>query len=241
MRRWLAVFGTLLRVLTFRAKREELLAMNWRHLSVGLFFTWVAGMGRYWDNPRAEPLQILGFGSVIYVFALSALLYVIVWGFRPANWRYSNLLTFVTLTSPPAILYAIPVETFMSESAAISANSWFLAIVAAWRMALLVYYLRRVPALNGVDLLAASCSPVVLVIVALTFLNLERAVFDIMRGKASTSEDGAYFVLIMLTCVSMVVVWPLLVLYIFRVVDHRLKIGRQEWHEIPVEEQDPPI
>lgn len=219
MKMWSAVFGTLFRVLTFRARREELIAMNWRHLTVGLFFTWLAGMGRYWDNPRAEQLQVYGFGSVIYVFALSALVYVVVWALRPRDWHYSNLLTFVTLTSPPAILYAIPVEMFMSRGAATSVNSWFLAIVAAWRLALLVTYLKRVPALKGVDLVTGSLLPVVLVIVSLTMLNLQHAVFDIMRGTEATPEDAAYMVLLLLTCLSMVLVWPLLLAYFFRVAE----------------------
>jgi|GEM_PF-4987218 len=45
-------------------------------------------------------------------------------------------LAFVTLTAPPALLYAIPVERFMTPSAASVTNAWFLAVVAAWRVGL---------------------------------------------------------------------------------------------------------
>ena len=45
-------------------------------------------------------------------------------------------LAFVTLTAPPALLYAIPVERFMTPSAASVTNVWFLAVVAAWRVGL---------------------------------------------------------------------------------------------------------
>jgi len=44
------------------------------HLMFGLLCAWLAGMGRYWDDPGAHLLQRLGVGSVIYVFALSFLL-----------------------------------------------------------------------------------------------------------------------------------------------------------------------
>ena len=65
------------RVLTFRAQREELLALNRRDLVIGLLITWLVGMGRYWDNDRVEFLQKLGVGSVLYVFVLATFLFCI--------------------------------------------------------------------------------------------------------------------------------------------------------------------
>ena|SRR5437867_1523572 len=62
--------ATALRVLTFRASSDELRALNRRHLAVGLFSTWLVGIGRWWEDPRVGLLQHLGIGSVIYVFAL---------------------------------------------------------------------------------------------------------------------------------------------------------------------------
>ncbi|MFL6259215.1 MAG: hypothetical protein ACJ76Y_05835, partial [Thermoanaerobaculia bacterium] len=105
-----------LRLLTFRAPSQAV-ATNWKaYLAFGLFFTWLAGVGRYWDNPRAELWQLAGLGSIAYVFVLAVILWLLLAPLRPKNWSYRNVLTFVTLTAPPAVLYAIPVERFMSSA-----------------------------------------------------------------------------------------------------------------------------
>ena len=65
------VLRTTGRILTFRRVAPDLKRLGSLYLTVGLGFTWLAGIGRYWDNPRAEWWQHLGFGSVIYVFALA--------------------------------------------------------------------------------------------------------------------------------------------------------------------------
>ncbi|MFT7626096.1 MAG: hypothetical protein ACI9WU_005289 [Myxococcota bacterium] len=111
-----ATVALCIRVLFFRATREELLTLDSRHLAFGLAATWMVGIGRYWDHPNAELGQYLGLGSVIYVFALSALLWCFLRPMRLPDFTYRHLLTYVTLTSPPAILYAIPVERFPPPS-----------------------------------------------------------------------------------------------------------------------------
>jgi hypothetical protein len=68
------VFRTVARLLTFRLTQKEFLELGGMHLVFGLLCAWLAGMGRYWDDPGAHLLQRLGVGSVIYVFALSFLL-----------------------------------------------------------------------------------------------------------------------------------------------------------------------
>ena len=79
-----------LRLLTFRASHADYASLDWRHLLAGLAACWVVGMGRYWDDPRATFLQHLVLGSVIYVFALAAVLWVIT---KPVD--------VVTATPPP--------------------------------------------------------------------------------------------------------------------------------------------
>lgn len=57
---------------------------DWKaFLAYGFIFTWLAGVGRYWDNPRAELWQIMGLGSIAYVFVLA----LIIWGVRKAAAR----------------------------------------------------------------------------------------------------------------------------------------------------------
>ncbi|HEX5718282.1 MAG TPA: hypothetical protein VF179_19125 [Thermoanaerobaculia bacterium] len=185
------------RLLTFR-RPSAAVAVHWKsYLAFGLVFTWLAGIGRYWDNPRAQPWQYGGLGSVAYVFVLALIVWLLILPLKPRRWSYKTVLTFIALTSVPALLYAIPVERFMPLGQAQSVNAWFLAVIAAWRVALLAVFLRRVASLSGVAILVASLLPLVLIVVALTALNLEHVVFSIMAGippGARTGNDLAYVV-----------------------------------------------
>jgi hypothetical protein len=129
------------RLLTFRITLEEFLSLGRRHLLVSLLWTWVVGMGRWWDDPDARLLQRLGLGSVLYACVLSALLWLVVLPLRPRNWSFVRVLTFVSMTSAPALLYAIPVERLFDAATAGRLNLWFLAAVALWRVALLLRFL----------------------------------------------------------------------------------------------------
>jgi hypothetical protein len=207
-----------LRYLFFLARRDELRAMPWRvFLGPALVGTWLAGMGRYWDHPSAGLLQMLGVGSVIYVFVLAALLWGVIVPLRPRRWSYPEILMFVCLTSPPALLYALPVERWMSLQSATLVNTWFLAIVASWRVGLLVFVLRRFAALNWSRTIVGALLPLVGIVMTLMTLNLEKAVFEIMAGRRPglppTSNDGAYRVLVLLTLLSPLAAVPLLFAY----------------------------
>ena len=130
---------SIVRLLTFKSTREEMLQFGKMHFLAGLIGTWIVGMGRYWDDPEAKLLQHLGLGSVIYIFVLAVLIWLIVLPFKVEKWSYFTVVTFISLTSFPAVFYAIPVERFLSIGAANSINVWFLAIVAAWRLGLLFF------------------------------------------------------------------------------------------------------
>lgn len=213
------------RYLFFRAPRYELLAMSWRtYLGPALLATWLAGMGRYWDHPNPHHLlQRLGIGSVVYVFALSAVLWLVIAPLRPRSWNYLQVVTFVALTSPPAFLYAIPVERWMSMRDAMATNAWFLLVVAVWRVGLLLFLLRRYAGLTSGRALIGGLLPLLGIIVALFMLNLEKAVFQFMAGfrepaPTPTAADGAYQVLFLLTLLSYSAAVPLLILYLACVV-----------------------
>jgi hypothetical protein len=212
---WRTVTRDALRLLSFRSTGEELRRFGGKHLAFGLLCTWAVGMGRYWDNPRASLPQHFGIGSVAYIFILALLLWVVALPLRPKSWTYFRVLTFVSLVSPPAILYAIPVERAFSLGAANSLNAWFLGLVAAWRVALLFFYLRRLGALSWVAVVAVSLLPLALMVVALTLLNLERVVFDFMGGFRDRSpNDTAYVILFALSVLSFYLFVPLLICYI---------------------------
>ena len=160
-------------------------------LIAGLIFAWIAGIGRYWDHPSAQLWQYLGLGSVIYVFVLALLIWGIIAPLKPINWRYKDVLTFVALTSPLAWLYAIPVERFLPMETAIDLNIYFLAIVAFWRVALFVHFLKAYARLSWLKVVVASLLPLAIILFALTLLNLEQAVFEIMAGlEEERSRDG---------------------------------------------------
>lgn len=217
--------ATWVRYLFFMADREELATLSWRKwLGPALIATWLAGMGRYWDHPSAQLLQMFGVGSVVYVFVLGTLLWAVIAPLRPRRWGYLQTVTFVSLTAPPALLYAIPVERWLTMDAAIVTNAWFLAVVAAWRVVLLVTVLRRYGGLTWPRTIIGCLLPLSAIVAVLFVLNLEKAVFEIMGGfRQPTANDGAYAVLFLLTALSFYAAVPLLVAYLILVWRARLE------------------
>ena len=156
----------------------------------GLVCTWLAGIGRYWDHPDPHLLQRLGLGSVLYVFALSFVLWLFLLPLRLTDLRFPHLLILITLTAPPAILYAIPVERFLPMDTAQRTNAWFLAIVAIWRISIYFRYLRVYLKAPVFTVIVAGLLPLCGIVLSLTMLNLEKAVFEIMAGLEPRAETG---------------------------------------------------
>jgi hypothetical protein len=207
------VVGTAVAFLVFKPAAPDIKRLGPLYLAAGLLFTWMAGIGRNWDNPRVDWWQHFGLASLAYVFVFAGLLWLVLWPLQPRNWRYFNVLVFVTLTAPPAFLYALP-GRFLAGDELAEAKASLLAIVAIWRVALLWRYLRGSAGLKGVVLVTALLLPLVLVITALVILNLDRAVFDIMGGgRMSTSEDDAYALLIAIDFFAVAASPVLLALY----------------------------
>lgn len=208
---------TLIRVLCFRAGHDELANLGPRHLVLGLIVTWIVGIGRWWEDPKAGTLQHLGVGSVIYVVVLASFLWLLMWPVTERTWPFRNLLTFITLTAPPALLYAMPVRAVFELSTAQSIRLWLLLIVAAWRVALWARYLDV-----GVDLprpaaIVLTFFPLAFIVVALAQLNLDRVVFSVMGGLSPdeiTVNDSAYGALLLITVVAVFSLIPLLPTYV---------------------------
>src|SRR5579872_7368400 len=138
-----STFSKIGRLITFQLTREEFAQFDRADLAVGLVCTWLAGIGRTLHNHRVEWWQHAGLGSVLYIFVLTLLLYLVLAPLRIKGISYPHILTFVSLTSPTGFIYAIPVESFLSLDSASGARFIFLAIVAAWRVAMLIFYLKR--------------------------------------------------------------------------------------------------
>ncbi len=151
-----------LRLLTFRRLSDGARRHFQVYLTLSLAITVLAGVGRYWDKPDAQWWQYLGLGSFAYVFALAAIVWTVVKPLRPERWTYAAVLLFITMTSAPGFIYAIPVERCMSVQNARSVNYAFLAFVAAWRVALFAVFLLRFaklpPFVAATALLASLCS-----------------------------------------------------------------------------------
>ena len=190
-------------------------------------------MGRYWDNPRVGFLQHLGVGSVVYVFVLSLFLWLVVWPLRPRDWTWFRVLVFVSLVSPPAILYALPVESRFPLETANSLNEKFLLVVALWRVALLVFYLRRLGALDYFSVVLATLLPLTLIVFTLTILNLEKAVFDFMGGvREGTASDASYAVLFLLSFLSVWLFVPVVLCYVVLVFSARRQARDEELRKL---------
>jgi hypothetical protein len=114
------IITSIIYLLTFKLSRNQMLQFKNKHLITGVIGTWIVGMGRYLDAKNASILQHLGFGSVIYIFVLAAFIWIILKPFFIKQWSYFTVLTFISLTSFPAIFYAIPVERFFDISTAIA-------------------------------------------------------------------------------------------------------------------------
>lgn len=215
-------------LLSFRISRERLDAFGARHLALGLVATWLVGIGRWWDDPRAGALQKSGLGSVTYVVLLSLALFVVAWPMKPRAWKLRHVLTFVTLTAPPAALYAIPVERFLAMSTAATVNLWFLLIVASWRVALLAFYFRRHAALAWWEIVTASLLPLASIVIVLSLLDLSRGVIAIMGGLRDASADRlASEIVFGLGMLAFVAIGPLLVIYAIAAVIARRRAGRR--------------
>ena len=221
------MLGTQFAFLMFRPIRISLQQDFRRWLIFVVIITWFAGVGRYWDHPSAELWQYLGLGSIAYIFCLSALLFLIVWPLRPANWSYRGVLIFVGLTSLPAILYAIPIERAVELQTAQAVNAWFLGIVALWRVALLFRYLVTSAKLHWFIVTTVAVLLLSGIVVALTLLNLEHVVFDLMAGireENASPNDTAYLIVLGLAFFSLWAFPLALILYLGAIVRYqRLK------------------
>jgi hypothetical protein len=172
----------ILRALSFRLRSDEYAALGRRDAGLGLALAWLAGIGRYWDHPRAGAAQKSGLGSVVYVLCLAALIWLLLRPFRLHRRNYSTVVAVVGFTSPLAWLYALPVERWMDLEGAMRLNLWFLAVVAVWRVLSYARFLRVGAACSHFGTLVLTLMPLTLIVVTLFALDLENAALNLMAG-----------------------------------------------------------
>lgn len=116
-----------------------------RGLLLGAVLVTLAGFAREYDGEDLlhEPWHLIipHAASFITSFLLFVMLRLTGIGRWPAQLSFGNgyakLLNLYWMTAPLALVYAVPVERWMSGRAATQANLWMLAIVAGWRVALI--------------------------------------------------------------------------------------------------------
>jgi hypothetical protein len=205
------------RLLTFRSTREELRALDGHHLFVGLMATLLVGMGRYWDAYSPSWVERLGLQSLLYVGGLGLLVWLLCLPLAPASLRLLRVAAFVSLAALPGALEAIPVSAFMHPWEAERVNAWLEGLVAAWRTALLFWFLTR----SGLHWLDAAVSGLVcgdVIAMALAAFDVRHALSDHVNAWRSLD----YFA--MLASFA----FPLLALGYIGVVVRRLVARRRE-------------
>jgi|CXWL01.1.fsa_nt_gi hypothetical protein len=207
------------RFLFFRFTDKDYDALTHRDLSVGLFMTWIVGMGRTWDKPDASFFQHIGIGSLVYVFVLSGFLWLLYKPIIGKHISYRNLLTTIVLTSLPAVMYAIPAEQYMNVDDAIAVNAMFLLIVATWRVGLLMHFLRVACKQSFVTVGFLTLLPLAIIVAAISFIQYERVVLESMGGFVGISgtKDDIYYILDFLFNFSWALLLPLLLFYVLRI------------------------
>lgn len=175
------------RVLTFRASRDELLALGPRQALFGLALAAVAGAGRHWDAEGLSWVRHTGIGSAAYTLALAAAIWVALAPLRPAALGFTRIVAFVGLTAPPGLLYAVPIERFLDPRAAADVNVAFLLVVAVWRVALFGWFLRKLSRLPVLPLMFGAGLPVLGLLGLLGLTNLTGVVAQSMGGWREVS------------------------------------------------------
>jgi hypothetical protein len=193
------------RFLCFRHVEDEVPHLTNALLLVGFMAAWLAGMGRYWDNSRAAIWQHMGLGSIAFIFIFTTFIWLLMMPLRPKAWHYKQVLVFVAMTAPLGFIYAIPVERFFPLDTAQTINVWFLAVVSVLRISLLVTFLKRSAGFGIMTGITATLLPLVVIVAALTMLNLEQVVFNIMGGVREEDRSGndvAYEIMVGITVLS---------------------------------------
>ncbi|WP_437225926.1 hypothetical protein SH661x_004310 [Planctomicrobium sp. SH661] len=119
----------------------------------------------------------------------------------PNGFQFRRLLTCFWMTAPMAIIYAIPVERFLSPPDATRWNLIFLALVATWRVLLItrvvqvLYGLAFFRALFPVMLLADSLALAVMILIPIPIIQF---MGGIRVSESSEIINGARLIVILL-------------------------------------------
>ena len=117
--------------------------------------------------------------------ALTLALWIVYVPFTSANWPFRRLLAFVGLTAPPGALEAIPWTHYMTHWQAELPNTCLALVGAVWRIALLLWFLKRSAGLSWLDAALATLLPLNLIVLALAQLDVRHPMSDYVNYGAS--------------------------------------------------------
>ncbi|MGI8923601.1 MAG: hypothetical protein ACR2HJ_06100 [Fimbriimonadales bacterium] len=178
-------------VLLLRISGDRIRGLGWKHFALGLVLTWIVGIGRWYDDPDAVLAQQLGAGSVGYIFVISLLICWLGGPFATAReipWTYPRVLTYVSLTALPGIVYAFPIEWVASASVSRYYNLSALALVSAWRVAMLVRLYRDGAGMKPTQTAATTLFLISGIVLVLSFARVLNAVASAMGGFREEGE-----------------------------------------------------
>lgn len=168
------------KILLFKADEKDFQSLSIYTFLLGVLATWIVGVGRWWDNVDADPLKKTGIGSVAYIFVLSqAIWWVNVW--FTENKNYFKVLTFVSLTSVPAILYAFPIEIVAPEYAR-TFNVTSLLVVSIYRVSLMASFLRQYYKMKWSEVITSTLFMLSGIVTIVFISGLGALVLDAMGG-----------------------------------------------------------
>ena len=200
---------------------------------LGLAFVLLAGIARDYDGEDllAQPywLALPFAASLVTSLLLYGLERLVAMPKPPARVvSYRQFLALYWLTAPLAWLYALPVERLMSEGAAAESNLWLLAIVATWRVVLMV---RVFSVLFGVR--HGFATAVVLFfadsVVAVASWQVPIPIFNVIGGVLLSDSESVLLGSVLLTRVFSVLLWPIFLIALLTGLwrRHRERVAQQ--------------
>lgn len=188
-----AAFKDMRDVLLLRISGERIRAFGPEHLILGLVCTGVVGMGRWWDDTSAIWQKQTGIGSLVYVFFLGLLIWMLAmpWPKSAAGKpTYLQTVSFITLTAPPGLVYAFPIELFGDPSVSTIYNLSALVIVSAWRVSCFVRYLREGVQLNRYQTFLTAAMLILPILLVAGFFGILSQIANSMGGFRGESAES---------------------------------------------------
>lgn len=172
------------------------IAQSPRAIGVGFLFVVSAGLAREYDHESLlhEPWHaLIPLGASLIT---SAALFLVLYAMpnraetqRPrVTTAYHSFLSLYWMTAPLAWLYAVPYERMLDAADSTAANLWTLAVVAAWRVALMtriISVLLNIRIVFGFMIVMAFADALVLTALSIADLPL----INVMGGVSLTQSE----------------------------------------------------